>query len=177
VLFSLDGHAEYISRVPRSGFRDLAAVGGVLRASLTFVSPDVSPALAVCACQQGRRVRFTTLAGLANELQEAQSRKELARVVGRYARIELLLCDELGYLALPEGAAELVFQVLSERHERASLIVTTNLPFGEWTKVFPDPRLAKAVVDRLTHRAHIIETGNESWRFRHGLARRTTKAD
>ncbi len=126
-------------------------------------------ALAVCACQQGRRVRFTTLAALANELQEAESRKELARVVGRYARIELLLLDELGYLALPDGAAELVFQVLSERHERGSLIITTNLPFGEWTKVFPDARLAKAVVDRLTHRAHIIDTGNESWRFRHGL--------
>jgi DNA replication protein DnaC len=127
-------------------------------------------ALAVCACQQGRRVRFTTLAGLANELQEAESRRELARVVGRYGRIELLVVDGLGYLALPEGAAELVFQVVSERNERASLIVTTNLPFGEWTKVFPDPRLAKAVVDRLTHRAHIIETGSESWRFKHGLA-------
>jgi DNA replication protein DnaC len=128
--------------------------------------------LAVCACQQGRRVRFTTLAGLANELQEAESRRELARVVGRYARTELVILDELGYLALPDGAAELVFQVLSERHERGSLIVTTNLPFGEWTKVFPDPRLAKAVVDRLTHRAHIIDTGTESWRFRHGLTRK-----
>jgi DNA replication protein DnaC len=126
--------------------------------------------LAVCACQQGRRVRFTTLAGLATELQEAESRRELARLVGRYARTELVVLDELGYLALPEGAAELVFQVISERHERGSLIVTSNLPFGEWGKVFPDPRLAKAVVDRLTHRAHIIETGTESWRFRHRLA-------
>jgi DNA replication protein DnaC len=130
----------------------------------------LATALAVCACQQGRRVRFTTLAGLANELQEADSRRELARVIARYARIELLVLDELGYLALPEGAAELVFQVISERNERASLIVTTNLPFGEWTRVFPDARLAKAVVDRLTHKAHIIDTGTESWRFKHGLA-------
>ena len=135
----------------------------------------LATALAVCACQQGRRVRFTTLAALANELQEAQSRRELARVVGRYARTELVILDELGYLALPDGAAELVFQVLSERHERGSLIVTTNLPFGEWTKVFNDPRLAKAVVDRLTHRAHIIDTGTESWRFRHGLTRKNTR--
>jgi len=131
--------------------------------------------LAICACQQGRRVRFTTLAGLANELQEAESRRELARVVGRYARTELVCLDELGYLSLPDGAAELVFQVISERNERGSLILTTNLPFGEWTKVFPDPRMAKAVVDRITHRAHIIETGNESWRFRHGLERRAKK--
>jgi len=151
------------------------------RESIVFVGESgsgkthLATALAISACQQGRRVRFTTLAGLANELQEAESRRELQRVVGRYARIELLVLDELGYLALPDGAAELVFQVLSERHERGSLIVTTNLPFGEWTKVFPDPRLAKAVVDRLTHRAHIIDTGTESWRFRHGLTRTAKK--
>jgi len=136
----------------------------------------LATALGVCACQQGRRVRFTTLAGLATELQEADSRKELARVVGRYTRIEVLVLDELGYLALPDGAAELVFQVISERNERASMICTTNLPFGEWTKVFPDPRLAKAVVDRITHKAHIIDTGTESWRFRHGLIRTKKRA-
>jgi DNA replication protein DnaC len=151
------------------------------RESLIFVGESgsgkthLATALAVCACQQGRRVRFTTLAALANELQEAESRRELARVVGRYARTELVVLDELGYLALPDGAAELVFQVISERNERGSLIVTTNLPFGEWTKVFPDARLAKAVVDRLTHKAHIIDTGTESWRFRHGLGRNTKR--
>jgi DNA replication protein DnaC len=151
------------------------------RESVIFVGESgtgktmLATALGVCACQQGRRVRFTTLAGLATELQEADSRKELARVVGRYSRIEVLLLDELGYLALPDGAAELVFQVISERNERGSLIVTTNLPFGEWTKVFPDARLAKAVVDRLTHKAHIIDTGTESWRFRHGLKRQRGK--
>jgi len=135
----------------------------------------LATALAVCACQHGRRVRFTTLAGLATELQEADSRRELARVVGRYTRTELVVLDELGYLGLPEGAAELVFQVISERNERGSLIVTTNLPFGDWTKVFPDPRLAKAVVDRITHKAHIIDTGTQSWRFRHGLNRKNRK--
>ena len=152
------------------------------RESIIFIGDSgtgktmLATARAVCACHQGRRVRFTTLAGLANELQEAESRRELGRVVGRYARTELVVLDELGYLALPDGAAELVFQVLSERHESGSLIVTTNLPFGEWTKVFPDPRLAKAVVDRLTHRAHIIDTGTESWRFRHGLQKKTGRA-
>ena len=135
----------------------------------------LATALAVCACQQGRRVRFTTLAGLATELQEANSRRELARVVGRYTRTDLVVLDELGYLGLPEGAAELVFQVISERNERGSLIVTTNLPFGDWTKVFPEPRLAKAVVDRITHKAHIIDTGTQSWRFRHGLDRKNRK--
>jgi len=151
------------------------------RESVIFVGESgtgktmLATALGVCACQQGHRVRFTTLAGLASELQEADSRKELARVVGRYSRIEVLLLDELGYLTLPDGAAELVFQVISERNERGSLIVTTNLPFGDWTKVFPDPRLAKAVVDRITHRAHIIDTGTESWRFRHGLKRQRGK--
>lgn len=152
------------------------------RESIIFIGDSgtgktmLATALAVCACHQGRRVRFTTLAGLANELQEAESRRELGRVVGRYARTELVVLDELGYLKLPDGAAELVFQVLSERHESGSLILTTNLPFGEWTKVFPDPRLAKAVVDRLTHRAHIIDTGSESWRFRHGLQKKTGRA-
>ncbi len=108
----------------------------------------LASALALCACSQGRRVRFTTLAGLANELIEAQSEQHLARAIGRWGRYELIVLDELGYLALPEGAAELVFQVISERNERGALITTTNLPFSEWGKVFSDPRLAKAVVDR-----------------------------
>jgi DNA replication protein DnaC len=163
-------------RIPRATIAALAQGSWIQeRESVIFVGDSgtgktmLATALGVCACQQGRRVRFITLAALANELQEAASRDELSRVVARYARIEVLLLDELGYLRLPDGAAELVFQVLSERHERGSLIITTNLPFGEWTKVFPDARLAKAVVDRLTHRAHIIDTGTESWRFRHGL--------
>jgi DNA replication protein DnaC len=167
------------TKVPQATVAALAECSWIDdRESVIFIGESgtgktmLATGLAVCACQQGRRVRFTTLAALANELQEAQSRRELARVVARYARTELVVLDELGYLALPDGAAELIFQVISERNERASLIVTTNLPFGEWTKVFSDPRLAKAVVDRITHKAHIIDTGTESWRFHHGLSRR-----
>jgi len=168
-------------RIPRATIAALAEGSWIdAHESVIFVGDSgtgktmLATALGVCACQQGRRVKFITLAALANELQEAVSRDELSRVVARYARIDVLLLDELGYLRLPDGAAELVFQVLSERHERASLIVTTNLPFGEWTKVFPDARLAKAVVDRLTHRAHIIDTGTESWRFKYGLQNKTS---
>lgn len=135
----------------------------------------LATALAVAAAEQGRRVRFVTAAQLVNELTEARDAKELGRVVARYSRIDLLVTDELGYLPLHKADAELLFQVLSERQERRSIIVTTNLPFGEWTSVFPDPRLCRAVVDRLTHRATIIDTGTESGRLPEALKRRRTK--
>lgn len=169
-------------KVPQATIATLAECGWIDdRETVIFTGESgtgkthLATALGIAACEQGRRVRFATLAQLANELVEAADERDLARIVARYGRYELLIIDELGYLALPDGAAELVFQVIGERTERASVIVTTNLPFGEWTKVFGDPRLAKAVVDRLTHRAHIIDTGEESWRFRHGLARKGKK--
>jgi len=96
--------------------------------------------------------------------------------VGRYSRLDLLVLDELGYLPLSKADAELLFQVLSERHERRALVLTTNLPFGEWTAVFPDPRLCRAVIDRLTHRAHIIETGMQSIRLQEALRRHPSTA-
>jgi DNA replication protein DnaC len=127
--------------------------------------------LGIAACYQGRRVRYATAAALVTELQEAQDGQQLARTVRRYAGIELLVLDELGYVQASESGAELLFQVLAERNESASIVVTTNLPFGEWTRVFTDARLCKAVVDRLTFGAHIIETGTESWRLRRSLDR------
>jgi DNA replication protein DnaC len=130
----------------------------------------LATALGVAACRQGRAVRFTTVAALVNELLEARDQQGLSRVVARWARVELMIADELGYVSLPATGAELLFQVMAERSERASVIVTTNLPFSEWTSVFPDPRLCKAVVERLTYRSHIIETGTESFRFKASLA-------
>jgi len=121
--------------------------------------------LCVAACRQGRKARFTTAAGLVNELLEAQQQNQLARALLRYARYDLVCIDELGYVPLAELGAELLFQVISERAEKASVMITTNLPFSEWTKVFTNARLCKAILDRLTDRAHIIQTGPDSYRF------------
>lgn len=128
--------------------------------------------LCVAACRQRRRVRFTTAAGLVNELLEAQHQNQLGRALARWARYDLVCIDELGYVPLAELGAELLFQVISERAEKASVMITTNLPFSEWTKVFTNARLCKALLDRLTDQAHIIETGSESFRFRRTLERR-----
>ena len=135
----------------------------------------LASALAVAAARQGRAVRFTSASRLVNELLEARDARDLGRVVARYSRVELLVLDELGYLPLAGAAAELLFQVLSERNERRSLIVTTNLPFGEWTQVFTDVRLCRAILDRLTHKAHIIETGSQSARLQEALKRQNKR--
>jgi DNA replication protein DnaC len=126
-------------------------------------------------------VRFVTAAGLVNELLEAQHLNQLGRVLSRWARYDLVCIDELGYVPLAELGAELLFQVISDRAEKASVLITTNLPFSEWTKVFTNARLCKALLDRLTGYplggAHIIETGSESYRFRRTLERRNNAAE
>jgi len=123
-------------------------------------------ALGIAACHQGRSVRYVTAAGLVNELVEAADDRQLAKTVARYGRIDLICLDELGYLHLDDRGAELLFQVLTEREERASIAVATNAPFSEWGTTFTDPRLAAAVVDRLTFNAHILTTGTDSYRLR-----------
>lgn len=122
-------------------------------------------ALGYAAANQGVTVRFTTASELANQLVEARDNRELIRITQRYQNYQLLILDELGYLPLSKIDAELLFQVLSQRHEKSSTIITTNLPFGEWTLVFQDHRLCKALLDRVTYRSHIIDTGERSIRF------------
>ena len=131
--------------------------------------------LVVAACRQKRRVRFATAAALINELVEAKHQLQLGRVLARWARYDLIALDEVGYVPLAEIGAEFLFQVIAERAERATLIVTTNLPFSEWTEVSPHPRLCKALLDRITDRADIIETGTESYRFRRTVEERQKK--
>lgn len=122
--------------------------------------------LGLAACEQGRRVRYVTTAQLVNELVEAADDRQLSRVVGRYGRLDLLCLDELGYVQIDPRGAELLFQIITEREERASVAIATNLPFSEWGTVFPDPRLVAAIVDRVTFNAHIVETGTQSYRLR-----------
>lgn len=128
--------------------------------------------LCLAACRQKRRVRFTTAAGLVNELVEAKQQSQVRRVLARWERYELIAIDEVGYVPLAEVGAEFLFQVIADRSERAGLVLTTNLPFSEWTQVIPNARLCKALLDRITDRAHIIETGTESFRFRRTLGQR-----
>lgn len=128
--------------------------------------------LGTAAAEQGRRVRYVSTAALVNELAEAADAKQLSRVVGRYGRLDLLCLDELGYVHLDARGAELLFQIITEREERASIACATNAPFSEWGATFTDPRLAAAVVDRLTFNAHIINTGTSSYRLRTTRARK-----
>jgi DNA replication protein DnaC len=130
--------------------------------------------LGIAACEQGRRVRYATAAQLVNELAEAADERRLSRIVARYGRLDLLCLDELGYIQLDARGSELLFQILTEREEKASVALATNLPFSEWGTVIPDPRLVAAIVDRVTFNAHILETGTNSYRLRTTRTRRKT---
>jgi len=134
----------------------------------------MATALGVEACRQGIKTRFTTACGLANELIEARHEKDLQRALNRYTKYGLLIVDELGYIPFSKEGAELLFQILAERHERGSVIITSNLGFGDWTEVFGDANLTAALLDRLTHKAHIIECTWESYRLQEALQNRNT---
>lgn len=129
----------------------------------------LATALGIEACRQSKRVRFVTGYALANELVEARTERDLNRLLGKYARLDLLILDELGYVPFSKEGAELLFQILAERHERGSVIITTNLGFADWTQVFGDPNMTAALLDRLTHRAHIIECTWDSYRLKQSL--------
>ena len=121
--------------------------------------------LGLAACQKGLSVGFTTAAARAHELIEARDEKRLLRLQRQYAAYKLLIIDELGYVPLSQTGAELLFEVFSQRYERGATIVTSNLPFDEWTSVFGSERLTGALLDRLTHHVHILEMNGESYRL------------
>jgi DNA replication protein DnaC len=129
----------------------------------------LATALGLAACRRGRRVRFFTAAGLVNRLEEAQKQYQLDRFLDLLERADLLIVDELGYLSFSRAGAELLFQVFADRYERKSLLITSNLPFGDWVQVFHGERMTAALLDRLTHQCHIFEMNGESYRFRESM--------
>lgn len=126
----------------------------------------LATALAFTACAQGRRVRYFTTTGLVTHLLEKREERGLERFQKQLERHDLLVLDELGYVPFSKTGAELLFDVVSRAYERTSLIVTTNLPFENWTDVMGNERLTGALLDRLTHRVHILEANGESYRLR-----------
>jgi len=163
-------------------FRDLAG-GGYVKENRNIIflgrsgtgKTHMATALGIEACKNNFRTRFVTCYGLVNELVEARQERALQRLLQKYVRYDLLILDELGYIPFSKEGAELLFQVLAERHEKGSVIITTNLGFADWTRVFGDPAMTAALLDRLTHKAHIITCSWESYRLKQSLNQKTKR--
>lgn len=133
----------------------------------------IATALGYEACRKGLKVKFFTAAGLINELLAAQQDYRLNRLEKQYSAFHLVIIDELGYVPFSKTGAELLFQFCSSRNERGSIIITTNLEFPKWTEVLLDDQMTAALLDRLTHKAHILNINGESYRFKQALTQQT----
>ena len=134
----------------------------------------VALGLGLAACQKGMPVSFVTAASLVHELMEARDEKRLLRLQRHLAKVKLLIIDELGFVPLSKTGAELLFELISQRYERGSTLITSNLPFEEWTETFGTERLTGALLDRLTHHVNILEMNGESYRLNQSRARMNT---
>lgn len=132
----------------------------------------IATALGVELVQRGHRVRFTTAHALVEELLVAKEEHRLLNFEKQWMKYDVVICDELGYVPFTKMGAELLFQFFSARHERGSMIVTSNLDFGDWVQIFGDEKLTAALLDRLTHHAHILLMNGDSYRFRQTLMQR-----
>ncbi len=159
--------------------RDLAGGGYIQeRRNVIFLGRSgtgkthMATALGIEACKNNFRTRFVTCYGLVNELIEARQERALQRLIQKYVRYDLLILDEVGYIPFTKEGSELLFQVLAERHERGSVMITTNLGFADWTQVFGDAAMTAALLDRLTHKAHIVNCPWESYRLKQSLKKK-----
>ena len=129
----------------------------------------MATAIGVEACMQGKKVKFYKTASLANELTDAKSDGSLTKLLKRLSKLDLLICDEWGYLPFDAEGSQLLFQVIADCYEKRSLILTTNIEFSKWNGIFYDDQLTAALIDRLVHHSHLIVFDRESWRFEHSL--------
>lgn len=129
----------------------------------------MATAIGVEACMQGKKVKFYKTASLVNELTDAKSDGSLTKLLKRLSKLDLLICDEWGYLPFDAEGSQLLFQVIADCYEKRSLILTTNIEFSKWNGIFYDDQLTAALIDRLVHHSHLIVFDRESWRFEHSL--------
>ena len=129
----------------------------------------MATALGVEACMQGKKVRFYKTAALVNELTDAKSNGSLIRYLRNISKLDLLICDEWGFLPFDSEGSQLLFQVIADCYEKRSLIITTNIEFSKWNGIFYDDQLTAALIGRLVHHSHLIVFDRDSWRFEHSL--------
>lgn len=165
-----------VENVPRTKVLELAQGGYMSKAETIILignpglgKTHVATGLALAACKQGKRVRFYGVATLVNDLLAAQKDLRLSKFMSKFLKLDLLVLDELGYVPFGKDGGQLLFQLCSDLNERVSIIVTTNLRFADWNQIFGDERMTTAILDRLTHKSHIIEFLGESYRFRQRL--------
>lgn len=135
----------------------------------------MATAIGVEACMQGKHVRFYKTATLVNELVAAKTKGSLVQLLKKLSKLDLLICDEWGYIPFDAEGSQLLFQVIADCYEKRSLIITTNIEFSRWNGIFYDDQLTAALIDRLVHHSHLIVFGRESWRLRHSLMKQSNK--
>ncbi len=133
----------------------------------------LATAIGVEACMQGKKVKFYKTSALVNELVDAKANGSLTKLLKKISKLDLLICDEWGYIPFDADGSQLLFQVIADCYEKRSLIITTNIEFSKWNGIFYDDQLTAALIDRLVHHSHLIVFDRESWRFEHSLMKGT----